>query len=123
PDGSVVQTVVTGSDGSYSFGDIPAGDYVIVEIQPEGYGDAPENPTNRVPISVGVGDPATPVNFGERAGSIAGLVYNDTNNNGIREGDEPAIPGVTLTLTGTDARGNAVNLTIVSGPDGSYVFP
>src|SRR5690606_685825 len=23
----------------------------------------------------------------------------------------------------TDARGNAVNLTIVSGPDGSYVFP
>lgn len=123
PDGTLVQTVVTGPDGSYSFGDIPAGDYVIVEIQPEGYGDAPENPTNRVPITVGVGDPATPVNFGERAGSIAGLVYNDTNNNGLREDDEPPIPGVTLTLTGTDARGNAVNLTVVSGPDGSYVFP
>ncbi|AJA07027.1 conserved repeat domain protein [Sphingopyxis fribergensis] len=122
PDGSVVQTVTTGPDGRYDFADIEAGDYVIVETQPAGYGDAAENPANRVPLTVGVGNPVTPVNFGERVGSIAGLVYNDSNGNGQRDPNEPTIPGVTLTLNGTDARGNPVTRTAVSGPDGGYLF-
>ncbi|HET6523571.1 SdrD B-like domain-containing protein [Sphingopyxis sp.] len=122
PDGSVVQTVTTGPDGRYDFADIEAGDYVIVETQPAGYGDAAENPANRVPLTVGVGSPVTPINFGERVGSIAGLVYNDSNGNGQRDPNEPAIPGVTLTLNGSDARGNPVTRTAVSGPDGSYLF-
>lgn len=122
PDGSVVQTVTTGPDGRYDFADIEAGDYVIVETQPAGYGEAAENPSNRVPLAVGVGNPVTPVNFGERVGSIAGLVYNDSNGNGQRDPNEPAIPGVTMTLRGTDARGNAVTQTTVSGPDGGYLF-
>lgn len=122
PDGTVVKTATTGPDGRYDFTDIEAGDYVVVEQQPLGYGDAEEHRSNRATLTVGVGAPVTPINFGERVGSLAGGVYNDTNGNGRRDADEPAIPGVTVTLTGSDARGNAITLTTVSGDDGSYLF-
>ncbi|MBC9035189.1 carboxypeptidase regulatory-like domain-containing protein [Sphingomonas sp. JC676] len=122
PDGTVVQTATTAADGHYSFTDIEAGDYVVVEQQPLGYGDAEEHRSNRATLTVGVGAPVAPVNFGERVGSLAGGVYNDTNGNGRRDTDEPAIPGVTVKLTGSDARGNAITLTTVSGDNGSYLF-
>ncbi len=121
PDGSVVATTTTAADGSYSFAGIGPGDYVVVETQPAGYGDAAENGTNRFALTVSSGSPP-PVNFGERTGSVAGLVYNDSNNDGRRQSVEPPIAGVTLRLTGTDARGNPVTATTVTGPDGSYRF-
>ena len=121
PDGSVVATTTTAADGSYSFPSVPPGNYVIVEAQPAGYGNAAENATNRFPLTVGTTSPP-PVNFGETTGSIAGQVYNDSNNNGRRESSEPPIAGVTLTLSGIDARGNSVTATTVTGPDGSYRF-
>lgn len=120
--GDLVATTTTGPDGSYSFGDVPAGDYVVIETQPAGYGEGPENPTNRVPVTVITDEKTAPINFGERTGSLSGLVYNDTNNNGVRDANEPVIGGVTVVLTGTDARGEAVTRTVVTGPDGSYRF-
>lgn len=122
PNGELVATTTTNPDGSYSFGNIRGGDYVVVEIQPDGYGNGRENPTNRVPVTI-VSDETPPVvNFGERTGSLSGLVYNDTNNNGVRDANEPVIGGVTVTLTGTDARGETVTRTTVTQADGSYVF-
>ncbi len=120
--GDLVATTTTGPDGSYSFGDVPAGDYVVIEAQPAGYGEGPEHPTNRVPVTVVTDQKPEPINFGERTGSLSGLVYNDTNNNGVRDANEPVIGGVTVVLTGTDARGEAVTRTTVTGPDGSYRF-
>lgn len=120
--GDLVATTTTGPDGSYSFGDVPAGDYVVIETQPAGYGEGPEHPTNRVPVTVVTDEKTAPINFGERTGSLSGLVYNDTNNNGVRDANEPVIGGVTVVLTGTDARGEAVTRTAVTGPDGSYRF-
>lgn len=120
--GDLVATTTTGPDGSYSFGDVPAGDYVVIETQPAGYGEGPEHPTNRVPVTVVTDEKTAPINFGERTGSLSGLVYNDTNNNGVRDANEPVIGGVTVILTGTDARGEAVTRSVVTGPDGSYRF-
>ncbi|MNX68356.1 Serine-aspartate repeat-containing protein D precursor [compost metagenome] len=120
--GDLVATTTTGPDGSYSFGDVPAGDYVVIETQPAGYGEGPEHPTNRVPVTVVTDEKTAPINFGERTGSLSGLVYNDTNNNGVRDANEPVIGGVTVVLTGTDARGEAVTRSVVTGPDGSYRF-
>lgn len=122
PSGELVATTTTGPDGSYSFGDIRGGDYVVVEIQPEGYGEGPENPTNRVPVTISPDQTPPAVNFGERTGSLAGLTYNDTNNNGVHDANEPVIGGVVLTLTGVDARGESVTRTTVSGLDGTYRF-
>src|SRR6185312_11741677 len=120
-DGSntIVGTTQTTADGSYFFANIPAGRYSVAESQPAGYGSSTPD---LVTIDLVAGAPGSTVIFGDTAGSLAGLVYNDTNNNGARDPAEPPIPGVAIQLTGTDARGNAVALTTTTGSDGTYRF-
>jgi VCBS repeat-containing protein len=57
-------------------------------------------------------------------GSLAGFVYFDVNNNGIKDAGESPLTGVTITLTGTATSGGstAVNRTAKTGTDGSYSF-
>lgn len=59
-------------------------------------------------------DPAT--------GKLSGFAYVDSNNNGVKDANEPGIPGVTVTLTGTPTNGNAITLTAMTANDGSYAF-
>ena len=54
--------------------------------------------------------------------SIAGSVYVDANNNGVREAGEDGIENVAITLTGTDAQGNNVNLNTTTDANGDYIF-
>jgi uncharacterized repeat protein (TIGR01451 family) len=54
--------------------------------------------------------------------SIAGSVYIDLNNNGVRNTGENGIAGVLLTLTGNDSLGNAVNRTATTNANGDYLF-
>jgi uncharacterized repeat protein (TIGR01451 family) len=62
-------------------------------------------------------------NFGElKAASVAGVVYEDKNNDGVQNGTESGIPGATVKLTGTDDLGNPVSLVTTTGADGSYKF-
>ncbi len=61
-------------------------------------------------------------NFGERAASLAGTVWNDANGNGVREPQDLPIAGVTITLTGTDASGSAVTRTAITDANGAYRF-
>lgn len=122
PDGTVVATTTTAADGTYSFAEVSGGDYFIVEQQPASYGDGPENPTNRVNLAVAAAEDPGPIDFGEISGSLEGLVYNDTNNNGRKDPDEPVIAGVALTLTGVDAEGNATTRNAVTGRNGVYRF-
>ncbi len=53
--------------------------------------------------------------------SFAGVVYVDSNNNGIQDSGEVGIPGVTITLTKTDGP-VTFSLTTTTGSDGSYSF-
>jgi hypothetical protein len=53
-------------------------------------------------------------------GSIGGLVYEDANASGARDPGEPALPGVTVTLTPTDPPGDP--RTAVSAADGTFLF-
>ena len=54
--------------------------------------------------------------------SLAGYAYIDVNGDGVRDADECGIPGVQITLAGTDTAGNAVSLTVLTQGDGSYLF-
>jgi hypothetical protein len=54
--------------------------------------------------------------------TLSGFVYLDSNKSATRDSGESGISGITITLTGFDTNGNAVNLTAVSGSDGSYSF-
>ncbi len=53
---------------------------------------------------------------------VAGSVYVDANDDGIFESNETPIANVLLTLTGTDSRGNAVDLTTTTNASGAYDF-
>src|SRR5206468_4245968 len=54
--------------------------------------------------------------------SLSGLVYNDFNNNGNVEFGEPGIGNVSVHLTGTDDLGQAVDRTLTTDGDGTYLF-
>jgi len=53
---------------------------------------------------------------------IFGTVWRDFNNDGEINFGEVGIDGVTVTLSGTDDRGNSVNDSDVTATDGSYAF-
>jgi len=54
--------------------------------------------------------------------SLSGFVYIDGNDDSLRGADEVGLPGVTITLTGTDSHGDPVELTTMTAADGSYTF-
>ncbi|MFN9805568.1 MAG: SdrD B-like domain-containing protein, partial [Betaproteobacteria bacterium] len=136
--GTVLQSAVTDAVGSYSFTSVTAGAaYLVCETQPVGYADGIVNPgtsaTTPSPNVISIaalpttGSPNN--NFGERVGSLSGSVYVDyspatpaNTNNGVRDAGEAGIAGVTVTLTGTDATGAAVNRSAVTDANGDYVF-
>ena len=134
--GTVIATTTTDASGNYSFANVPAdGGYRICETQPVGYGNGASIGVNgTTPASNEIVIAALPVtglanqNFGERPGSIAGSVYQDQSapagqtNNGIRDAGESGIANVPVTLTGTDARGNVVNVTALTDVNGNYLF-
>jgi hypothetical protein len=66
-------------------------------------------------------DPA-PVAADPAPGSISGIVFYDTNGNGVRDHHERLARGVLVTLHGIDASGQRVVLTQRTGPGGSYFF-
>jgi hypothetical protein len=54
--------------------------------------------------------------------SLSGMVFEDFNDDGQVDFGEAGIPGVTVTLTGTDDLGRAVSRSQQTGADGSYFF-
>jgi hypothetical protein len=133
--GNVVSLSTTsdGTTGAYSFPNLRPGTYVITESQPVGYLDGkdtigtPGGTTGAdtfTAIALAAGVNGVNNNFGEiLPASLAGFVYYDINDNGIKESGEPGIGGATVTLSGTDDLGNPVNLTTTSnGTTGAYSF-
>jgi len=134
----------TGSDGSYSFTNLRPGTYSLTQTTtPAGFingidspGTQGSNPPGKDasgnPILSGInlsdGTQGQNNNFGEiKPGSLSGVVYNDSNNDGSLESGEPGINGVTVTLTGTTANGQTVQpqtetTANVNGIDGVYSF-
>ncbi|MEJ1959219.1 MAG: SdrD B-like domain-containing protein [Nitrosomonadales bacterium] len=59
----------------------------------------------------------------KKPGSISGTVYLDANDNGVLDGGETGIAGVTITLTGTAADGTtAISATTTTSASGVYSF-
>jgi fimbrial isopeptide formation D2 family protein/uncharacterized repeat protein (TIGR01451 family) len=57
-----------------------------------------------------------------RTNSLAGNVFFDADNDGVMDAGETGIGSVDVRLRGTDHLGNAVDTTIQTQPDGSYLF-
>jgi cyclophilin family peptidyl-prolyl cis-trans isomerase len=54
--------------------------------------------------------------------TVSGVAYIDLNGNGVRDANEAILPGVQVTLTGTPATGNAVNVSAITDANGSFSF-
>ncbi len=127
--GNPIQTT-TQIDGSYSFSDIPVGDYTVVQTNLPGYQDTSDiqgDNDNRIAVTLTAGTPATNQNFVDDP-TISGRVWNDYDDNGIEGGFEPGLPGVSVTLIGAGVDGNfgtaddPVDLTTTTDSDGRYQF-
>ena len=146
-DGKDVQrTVLTGADGSFRFGDLPPSDdagYTLVQTQPADWRDGrttlaaglPGVAAGAKPVAQGGADTVRGIvlaegrqldgyRFGERArgARIAGSVYVDRNNDGVRDAGEAGIGGVTVTLDGRQADGAPLERSVVTDADGRFAF-
>jgi hypothetical protein len=131
---AVSKTFITLANGSYQFTDICQGTYTVNAPTPAGYTatmtgkGTTTTDSNGSPATVTLAsDTATDqsVDFGffkPCAGIIGDFVWNDLNQNGIQDANEPGIPGVNVTLSGTNAYGIAVNKSFITLANGSYQF-
>ena len=135
-DGNPV-TAVTDADGKYSFPGLALGEYSVSVVDPTSGPLAGTKPTEAytgryktsadVTIAEATGS-VIDVNFGfVKPASVGDYTWMDVNRDGIQDADEPALPGVTVTLTYedgsavTDASGNVVTAK-TSDANGKYSF-
>ena len=128
---------MTDADGKYSFTGLPLGEYKVDVVNPTSGPLAGTKPleayTGRYKTSAEVTIKAETgsvidVNFGfVKPASLGDYTWMDVNRDGIQDTDEPALPGVTVTLTYadgsavTDASGNVVTAK-TSDANGKYKF-
>ena len=136
--GDLLGTATSDADGVYRFTQPAAGGtYTVCQVQPVNFGDGSVNPgtsarspaANTIVVSSLPRDGSTANDFGERGASLAGSVYVDfssttpaNTDNGRRDAGEDGLPGVPVTLSGTDAQGAAVSRSTTSGVEGHFRF-
>ena len=54
--------------------------------------------------------------------SVGDFVFKTCDEFGVQNGSETPVAGVTVTIDGTDIRGNVFTATLTTGADGSYLF-
>ena len=135
-DGNPV-TAVTDADGKYSFPGLALGEYTVSVVDPTSGPLEGAKPTEAytgryktsadVTIAEATGS-VIDVNFGfVKPASVGDYVWMDVDRDGLQDADEPAMPGVTVTLTRadgsavTDASGNPV-AAVTTDAAGKYVF-
>lgn len=119
PPADTLDTQSSDANGEYRFAEVLPGSYWVQQTQPSTLGNGP-GATDSHAIVLGSASIAD-LDFLDRAGSLSGTVFSDVNVNAAND-SEPGVAGVTLTLSGTDAAGNAVQRTTTTDSDGNYHF-
>ena len=128
-----VPPAVTDGNGFYQFLNLRPGAYTVVETQPGNFLDGKDT-TGTPPGGIASNDNLANLvltsgfngvnnNFGELVpASIAGFVYVDSDDDGVKDPNENGIPGASVLLTGFDDFGPVVRPAATTGGDGSYQF-
>jgi len=123
--GTTGGTTTTDGNGNYSFINLPVGTYSVTYTVPSGFTNTGTRPISG--ITLGAGETATAQNFftQQQSGTMSGFVYNDTNGDGIFDGADSGLSGVSVFRTGSATPA----VTIASGaysfaalPNGSYTI-
>ncbi len=128
---NVSLVATTAADGSYSFTGLRSGTYQVTAAQPAGYLDGDESVGSQggtvaddqidLTLPLGTQTDGAENNFGEyRPATISGSVYRDNNNDGVQQAGETGVAGVSVRLTGTDDRGQAVDILMTTLADGTF---
>ena len=129
--GNVIATTTTGTNGSYTFSNLPPGDFIIEfglqaghslteqNVGDEGSDSDVDQTTGRVPVSVASGGSSVIDAGYVELGSIAGEAWADDDGDGVNDTDEDPLAGVVVELRNAD--GDVVTTTM-SGTDGAYSF-
>lgn len=140
----VSRSTTTDAGGAYRFADLPPGTYTVTEpTQPDDTSNGRTVAGAAVPggtagtatavstlpsaiagIQLAPGTASVGNDFAEipNGRSIYGRVFLDFDDNGVFGGGDTGIAGQTVLLTGTDVNGTAVDLSTVTGADGSFSF-
>jgi cyclophilin family peptidyl-prolyl cis-trans isomerase len=133
---SAPQTKQTALDGSFSFTGLAAGTYTITETQPttpaNRSGKSTAGPaggsTATANVISGITLAATTAATGYTFAEVplvttGGTVFIDANANGTFDSGEAGIPGVTVTLTGTNVIDGAITaIPVTTDAQGAYSF-
>ena len=115
-----------------SFGTVANGEELTVSVPVKvttlGTGPLPQTFTNTATVSttsfdVDKDNDSKQGSVAISAGSLAGLVFRDFNNNGVQDPGDTGIGGVVMQLSGTGPGGAPVSLSVTTVADGSYLFP
>ncbi len=124
-DGSLGSTV-TDANGLYTFDDLLAGQYTVAVDPASLPGDVRQtydldglSTPDRATAALAQAEDRTDVDFGyQPLGSIGDTVWHDSNANGVQEGDEQGLAGVTVVLT----RADGVRSFAQTDGNGRYAF-
>ena len=131
--GSATSTSCTGAAGGTSFscdlGTVSSGGQVeiTVPVQVTAATSSPYFRTNFASVTTSSFDQNSANNTDNDSvtvvfSSLAGTVYRDFADNAVFDGSDSGVSGITMTLTGTDVDGDAVNRTVTTDGNGDYAF-
>jgi uncharacterized repeat protein (TIGR01451 family) len=120
PDGSTIETT-TDADGLYLFTDLLPGTYVVdIDLSSIVFeGNLVLTTPSSFTVTLVSGENFVDADFGVVGlGSIGDTVWNDVNENGVQDGDEKGVAGVTVRITLPDAS----TVDAMTDSEGKYLF-
>ena len=117
----------SGADGQYAFTELRPGQYTLSQEKRNGYIQTYPVGENAVQtVNLSSGDIVENINFGSSMpSSIRGVVFNDFNANGIRDGDDGGITQWVVRLSGGATRTQLTNQSgqfeFLNLPPGNYI--
>ena len=122
--GTTVTSQLTDSDGEFLFQFLLAGTYRVRITPPDGTAPTFNPPgdgvlDNETTVTIAVGQTVTGRDFGYTLPALSGVVFSDTNGNGVKDGGESGMVGVVLSLIGPGCN----PCTKTTDGTGAYLFP
>lgn len=114
-----IDSTLTDALGHYTFGALNPGTYTVSEELPSGWIQTRPGSGGVLTSIISVGGTyVAGMDFGNfHLGTISGVSYYDTDHNGTRNGTEPGMTGLTITLNGPSGVSFAT-----TGPGGTWAF-